>query len=116
MKEHQTSYSSPYPSSPRMGADAKHDCAQRNRGAPHGQLHDIACTSPRGTERSILLFAVVGDFGRKWATLKVCILQLALVRTRDCGYLLFATLEEPVSSGDLGVEDLRAMNNKPIRT
>ena len=99
-----------------MGANPEHDCAQRNGRAPHGQLYDVTCTGPRGAERGILLFAVVCDFGRKWATLKVCILQFAFIGTGDSGYLLFTTLGESISSSDLCVEDFLAMNNKPARS
>jgi hypothetical protein len=113
MKEHKASYSSPYSPSPRVCADSKHDCAQGKRRAPYGKLHDVACASPRGAEPRVLLFTVVSHFGWKVAAFKVRILELALARSRDAGYLLFAALGEPVCGSDLGVENLRAVNDKP---
>lgn len=114
VKEHETSYGSPYPPSARVGADSKYDSTERGCRAPYGKLHNITCTSPCGAKRRILLIALIGDFCRKIAAFIIFILKFALaIGTRDSCDLLFTSLGEPVCGGDLGGENLWTVDNEP---
>ena len=115
MKKHKTSYDPPYPSPARMGADPKHDSAQRKSSTPYGKFHNIAGACPGGTERLVFLFTPVFDLCWELAAFKVGVLQLAVIGTRDSSDLLLATLGKAVCNGNLCIQDLWAVDNEPVK-